>query len=216
MWIDFLKAIVVGFVGSIPLGPIGVLCIQRTLNRGRLSGFISGAGAATADTIFAAFAILGLAIIQRLMEQHEAYFLLLGGIIIGILGVKIYFTNPIVQLRKSRQRKGRFVEDFVSTLMLTLTNPGPIFLLLGLFALVNIKLSSEPYTVNVGLALWGVFIGAMGWWFTLTLLIDRFRKKFRLKQLWITNRISGIAIFVMGIISLFSGVWELVLPLLRK
>ena len=210
IWIDFIKAILVGIGGSIPVGPVAVLCIQRTLNKGHASGIISGAGAAVADTIFAAFAILGLAIVQRLLEDNEPYFLLVGGAILVALGIRVYFTNPITQLRKSRARKGKFVEDFVSVFLLTISNPATIFFLIGLLALVNLNLSSDSGGFNIAVVLWGVCIGAFLWWFSLTSLVNRFRKKFRLKQLWITNRVSGIVIFVAGFISLIEGVWQLI------
>lgn len=210
MWLDFVKAIVVGFVGSIPVGPVAVLCIQRTLNKGRTSGIISGTGAAVADTVFAAFAILGLAVVQRLIKDNESYFLLVGGAILVTLGIRVYFTNPIVQLRKSRAQKGRFVEDFVSSFLLTISNPATIFFLLGLLALVNLNLSRDSGGFNITIVLWGIFMGAFLWWFSLTSLINRFRKKFRLKQLWITNRISGIIVFVAGFISLIDGIWKLI------
>lgn len=192
------------------MGPIGVLCIQRTLNKGRLSGLISGAGAATADTVFAAFAVLGLAMVQTLIKHNQPYFLLIGGLILVGLGARIYFTNPIVQLRKNRAKKGRFVEDFVSVFLLTLTNPATIFFLIGLFALVQLDMTSETSNFNIGLVLWGVFLGASIWWFTLTSLVDKFRRKFRLRQLWVINRVSGIIIFVLGIISTFEGLWDII------
>lgn len=207
--VEFVKAIFVGICGSIPVGPVAVLCIQRTLNKGKTSGIISGAGAAVADTIFAAFAILGLAIVQRLLENNESYFLIAGGAILVALGVKVYFTNPIVQLRKSRAKKGRFVEDFVSVFLLTISNPATVFFLIGLLALVNLNLSKESGGFSIAMVLWGVCIGAFLWWFSLVSLVNRFRKKFRLKQLWITNRISGIVIFVAGFISLVDGIWLL-------
>ena len=209
IWLDFIKAVLVGVCGSIPVGPVAVLCIQRTLNKGRASGVISGAGAAVADTIFAAFAIFGLAIVQRLIKDNEPYFLLIGGAILVALGIRVYFTNPIVQLRKSRAKKGKFVEDFVSVFLLTISNPATIFFLLGLLALVNLNLSSESGGFDVTVVLWGVCIGAFLWWFALVSLVNRFRKKFRLKQLWITNRISGIVIFVTGFISLIDSIWLL-------
>ncbi len=209
MWIDFLKAILVGFCGSVPLGPIGVLCIQRTLAKGRASGLISGAGAAFADTIFSAIAILGLAVVQQLIKDNEASFLIGGGAILIFLGVNIFFTNPIKQLRKNRMKKGRFVEDFVSVFLLTLTNPATIFFLMGLFALMKLDLSGDTHQFSAFMVLLGVFVGASLWWVSLTSLVDRFRRKFRLKQLWMVNRISGIAIFIMGIISFLDGLWML-------
>ncbi|MDR3226902.1 MAG: LysE family transporter, partial [Prevotellaceae bacterium] len=208
MGIDFLKAIIVGFCGSVAVGPIGVLCIQRTINKGRSSGFISGAGAASADTVFAALAVFSLAAIQSLLEHNQAIFYIAGGAIIALIGVKIHFTNPITQLKKPKVGKLKLVEDFASTFFLTLTNPMTIFFLIGLFALVKLDLTTQTHSSSsVAIVLWGVFLGACAWWALLISIVNKFRKKFRLKQLWMVNKIAGIIIFVLGIISIFEGIW---------
>ncbi|MDR1056044.1 MAG: LysE family transporter [Prevotellaceae bacterium] len=205
----FIKGIITGLGASIPLGPIGVLCIQRTINGGRSSGFFSGVGAACADTIFAAFAVLGLAIVQQFIDANLNWFLIGGGIIVALLGLRIYFTNPIKQLRQRKQAKGKFFEDFVSTFLLTLSNPGAVFLMLGILALVQLDLGDRIKSFSVTTILWGVMIGCCIWWFLLTWLVDRFRRFFRIRQLWVINRIAGVAIFILGIISVFEGVWNM-------
>lgn len=211
MGIDFLKAIIVGFCGSVAVGPIGVLCIQRTINKGRSSGFISGAGAASADTVFAALAVFSLAAIQSLLEHNQAIFYIAGGAIIALIGVKIHFTNPITQLKKPKVGKLKLVEDFASTFFLTLTNPMTIFFLIGLFALVKLDLTTQTHSSSsVAIVLWGVFLGACAWWALLISIVNKFRKKFRLKQLWMVNKIAGIIIFVLGIISIFEGIWTII------
>jgi threonine/homoserine/homoserine lactone efflux protein len=211
MGIDFLKAIIVGFCGSVAIGPIGVLCIQRTINKGRNSGLISGAGAASADTVFAALAVFSLAAVQSLLEAHQAVFYIAGGAIITMIGVKIHFTNPIKQLKKSKVSKFNLIEDFASTFFLTLTNPMTIFFLIGLFALVKLDLiSAKASTSSIAVVLWGVFLGACLWWALLISIVNKFRKKFRIRSLWMVNKIAGIIIFVLGIISIFEGIWTIV------
>ncbi|MDR1983210.1 MAG: LysE family transporter [Prevotellaceae bacterium] len=211
MGIDFLKAIIVGFCGSVAIGPIGVLCIQRTINKGRSSGFMSGAGAASADTVFAALAVFSLAAIQSLLEHNQSIFYIAGGIIIALMGVKIHFSNPIKQIRKPKIGKMKLVEDFVSTFFLTLTNPMTIFFLIGLFALVKLDLTTRSNSSSsVAIVLWGVFLGASAWWALMIYVVSKFRKKFRLKQLWMVNKIAGIIIFVLGIISVFEGIWIII------
>jgi threonine/homoserine/homoserine lactone efflux protein len=211
MGIDFLKAIIVGFCGSVAIGPIGVLCIQRTLNKGRNSGFVSGAGAASADTVFAALAIFSLTAIQTLLEHNQAIFYIAGGVLIALIGVKIHFTNPIKQLKKPKIGKLKLLEDFVSTFFLTLTNPMTIFFLIGIFALVELDLTtSRSSSSSIAVVLWGVFLGACAWWALLVWIVSKFRKKFRLKKLWMVNRIAGIIIFVLGIISIFEGIWLII------
>lgn len=205
----FIKGIIAGIGASVPLGPIGVICIQRTVNRGRLSGFLSGMGAACADTIFAAFAVLGLAFVQKFIDDNINWFLIGGGIIIALLGLRIYFNNPIKQLRGRGQMRNKFFEDFMSMFLLTISNPGAVFLMLALFTLVKLDLADSTHKISVATILWGVMIGCAIWWFVLTWLVDRFRRFFRIRQLWIINRLAGIIIFVLGIISIFEGIWDM-------
>lgn len=194
---------------SIPLGPIGVLCMQRTLSKGRLSGFISGMGAAVADTLFSALAILGLAFVLLLFENNKILFLIAGGAIIVFIGVRIYFSNPIKQIRQNKRGKKRLFEDFISVFMLTLSNPGAIFLILASFALVRLELDRESGYANIAVAIGGVFIGASLWWFTLSSVISHYRRRFRIRQLWVVNRVAGTLIALLGILSIFNGVYDL-------
>jgi threonine/homoserine/homoserine lactone efflux protein len=211
MGVDFIKALIVGFCGSVAVGPIGVLCIQRTLNKGKTSGFISGAGAASADTVFAAIAVFGLAFVQTLLEHNQPIFYIGGGAIITVIGIKIHFTNPIKKIKQPKASKLKMVEDFVSTFLLTLTNPMTIFFLIGLFALVKLDLTTRVNTSSSIVAvLLGVFLGACSWWILLIWIVNKFRKKFRLRNLWTINKIAGIIIFILGIISIFEGIWTIV------
>jgi len=206
MMIHFFKGLLVGFGASIPLGPIGILCVQRTLNKGWPSGFISGLGAAMADTFYAALAVMSLAYIQSLLKVHERYFLFIGGLLIIFIGLRIYLTNPVKQIRQTNVKK-RHLEDFISTALLTLSNPGSLVLILGFFALVGLKINASSSSLAISTVLWGVFIGAGLWWYGLSTGISIFRNKFRLKQLWMINRVSGIIIMALGLISTFKGIW---------
>ncbi|MDR2362470.1 MAG: LysE family translocator [Prevotellaceae bacterium] len=214
MDIGFFKGILVGLGASIPLGPIGVLVVQRTISKGRNSGFISGLGAATADTIFAALAVLSLAFVQRIFDANETFFLIFGGLLVAAIGLSVYLTNPIKQLRRKRSVTHSF-EDYISVFLLTLSNPGATFLMLALFALVGVDVDQQSGALNIVIVLWGVVIGAAAWWFFLSWLISHFRQRFRIRQLWYINRIAGIVIMVLGIISVFGGLERLLLPLLH-
>ena len=205
-----LKGFIVGLGASIPLGPLGVLCVQKTLGNGRNSGFITGLGASVSDTFYAAISLMGLAFIQNLIDENMDWVMFIGGLIIMYIGVKIYLTNPIKQIKQKNKNK-KHVEDFFEALFMTITNPGAIFLILGLFAAVGINVG-EPVSKSTLIAtLWGVFAGSAAWWFALSTTINVFRKRFRIKQLMMINKISGIVIFVLGLISMFNGVFELVL-----
>ena len=210
----FFKGLLVGLGASIPLGPIGVLCVQRTLSKGWHSGFISGLGAAMGDTFFAALAVMSLAYIQSLIKAHENYFFCFGGLLVVFIGLRIYQTNPVKQIRQTQVKKYRF-EDFISVALLTLSNPGALFLILGLFALVGLKMNSSAGSFAISTVLWGVFAGAGLWWYTLSTSISLFRNKFRLKQLLMINRVSGIIIMALGLISTFRGVWLFLAPHLK-
>jgi threonine/homoserine/homoserine lactone efflux protein len=202
--IEFLvKGVIVGFVASIPLGPVGVLCIQRTLNKGRVSGLFSGMGAATVDSFFALVAALGLTFIINFIEEQQFYIQLFGGGILIFLGTRIFNTNPVQQIRRHRKKKNKLVEDFLSVLFLTLSNPLAIFLFVAAFAGIGL-VTSKDSSIKSSLIIAGVFLGALLWWALLTFFVDLFRKKFRLKQLWWINKIAGILIIVFGAAAMLS------------
>ncbi|MBQ8646459.1 MAG: LysE family transporter [Bacteroidales bacterium] len=209
-----VKGFIVGLGASIPLGPLGVLCVQKTLGSGRNSGFITGLGASVSDTFYAAISLMGLAFIQNLIDENIYWVMLFGGLVIMYIGVKIYLTNPIKQIRQKNKNK-RHVEDFFEALFMTVTNPGAIFLILGLFAAVGINVGESVSKGALITTLWGVFAGSAAWWFTLSTTINVFRKRFRIKQLMMINRISGIVIFVLGLISMFNGAFELILKAIK-
>ena len=205
-----IKGFIVGLGASIPLGPLGVLCVQKTLGNRRNSGFITGLGASVSDTFYAAISLMGLAFIQNLIDENMDWVMFIGGLIIMYIGVKIYLTNPIKQIKQKNKNK-KHVEDFFEALFMTITNPGAIFLILGLFAAVGINVGESVSKSTLIATLWGVFAGSAAWWFALSTTINVFRKRFRIKQLMMINKISGIVIFVLGLISMFNGVFELVL-----
>jgi threonine/homoserine/homoserine lactone efflux protein len=198
-----VKGILIGLLASIPLGPIGVICIQRTINKSRLSGFFSGLGAATADTIFAAIAGFSLTFILNFIEEKQKILEAIGGLIVILLGIKTFYTNPVNQLRRHKKNPSKLIEDFISVLLLTITNPLAIFLFVGMFATLGLAYNGE----NIGLSLItlaGVFLGGTLWWFTLSSLVNLFRKRFRLKQLWWINKIAGAVIFILGVLAIVN------------
>lgn len=210
MLISLIKGCIVGLGASIPLGPLGVLCVQKTLSKGRNSGLITGLGASVSDTLYAAISLLGLAFIEELIQENREWVMLVGGAIIILIGLKIYLTNPIKQIRQKNTNK-KHVEDFFEAFFMTITNPGAIFLIISLLAAVGISIGDEVGKASIVAILWGVFIGSAAWWFTLSTTINVFRKKFRLKQLILINRISGIVIAVLGMISMCDGILEMII-----
>lgn len=203
-----IDGIIIGFSASVPLGPIGVLCIQRTLNKGRLSGFISGLGAAFSDVIYAVIAGFSLSFIVTFIEQQLLYIQIFGAILLIVLGINIFYSNPAVQLRKQRKGKGNLFQDFFSTFLITISNPLAIFLFLAFFASFGAVKPGDDVSNQFAL-IGGVLIGASFWWFILSSTISLFRSKINLRRLWWLNKITGAAIVILVIvgfvISIFSN-----------
>jgi threonine/homoserine/homoserine lactone efflux protein len=204
-----LRGLIVGLIASITLGPVGVMSIQRTLSKNRQSGFVSGLGAATADTIFAILAYFFIAIISSVIENHLQILKILGGICVVIVGVNIFLTNPVVQIRRNRAGKSNLWQDYASTFGLTLTNPAFILWLLVIFSAFNVGSAEGEITFSSlktgALMIGGFFGGAATWWFLLSFTISLFRKKFRPRHLLWINRIAGILIAGLGAVAIISA-----------
>lgn len=210
MLMDFLKGLIVGLGASIPLGPIGILCIQRTLSKGRWSGFSTGMGAGVTDTFFSAITLFGLTFIDTFINEYREWVILIGGLIVALFGLKIFLTNPVKQLKRVNEGSHQYWQDFGSAFIMTITNPGALILIIGLFAFVGIDLGQSGSGIIMATTLWGVFTGALTWWFTLSTTVNHFRNKFRLRQLLIINRVAGCVIMVLGVISIFEGIAQFI------
>lgn len=211
MWAQiFFKGILIGFLASIPLGPVGVVCIQRTLSKSSRSGFVSGLGAASADLIFATIAAFFLSVVLSFIEDYIDYIKVIGGISVIIVGMNIFLKNPVIQIRKNRANKGNLWSDFISVFLLTLANPAFILMFVALFATFGVSTEGDGGAhLQGGLLVSGVFAGAALWWLTLTSGISLLRKKFRPRHMLILNRITGALIVMLGaaaILSLFVEV----------
>ena len=158
MFEEIIKGIIVGLGASIPLGPIGILCIQRTLSKGRWSGFATGMGAAISDIIFSAIALLGLSFVNDFLNTYREWVMMFGGAVVGGFGVKIFVTNPIKQIKRVQEGNHQYIQDFVSSFIMTITNPGAIFLIIGMFAFIGIDTGQYEFGLVIAPALMGVFI----------------------------------------------------------
>jgi len=203
----FWKGLIVGLMVTIPLGPIGVLCIQRTLNKGRVSGFVSGLGASAADAIFAVIAGFGISYIISFVKAQQVYFQIFGGLIVMFLGIHIFYTNPVRQLRLQRMNKNRLHHDFLSVFFLTITNPLAILLFLAMFAGINVS-DHEINAFGLSSLVGGVLAGSAGWWFLVSFIISIFRERIRLRNIWWMNKVAGAIVFVLGILA-FISIWIL-------
>lgn len=201
MSLDFIiDGIIIGCLASVSLGPIGVLCIQRTLNKGRVSGFVSGMGAVASDTLYAIIAAFSISLIMAFLEKYQLLIQIFGAVILIGLGVHIFRSNPAVELRKQKKTKSSLFQDFISTFFLTISNPLAVFTFLAIFAIFGV-VTSGAGLVNHLMLIIGVFLGASLWWLSLTSIVNLFRSKINLRRLWWLNKIAGASIIILVLIA---------------
>ena len=201
--IFLLKGFVIGFSVAAPVGPIGVLCIRRTLTNGRLAGLVSGLGAATADAIYGCVAGFGLAFISNFLVSQQFWLRLAGGAFLLALGLKTFLEKPSDHAASA---KGSGLPGaYASTFVLTLTNPMTIISFAAIFAGLGLTGTNGNYTA-AGILVLGVFIGSALWWLLLAGGVGLFHEKFNHPGLQWVNRISGVIIMGFGLFALMSVV----------
>jgi threonine/homoserine/homoserine lactone efflux protein len=201
------KGIIIGVLVSAPMGPIGLLCIQRTLNKGQWHGFLSGVGAALSDIFYAGITALGMGFIIDFITGHQYILQIIGSVLLAIFGVYIFQSNPSKRLQKPKENINSFSQDTITAFLLTLSNPLIIFLYIALFARFNF-IAPEEKLFSILLGLLCILIGALSWWFLVTCLVGKLRKIINLRGLWIINKIVGSAVIVVSIIGLIYFVLD--------
>ena len=195
----FLKGLLLGFSIAAPVGPIGVLCIRRTLAEGRLIGFLSGLGAATADMLYGAIAAFGLSALQALLVGQANWLRIFGGIFLVYLGAKTFLSKPAEQA--AGVSRGGIFGAYLSTFLLTLTNPMTILSFIAIFAGLQVGASIAGYLSPI-LLVAGVFCGSAAWWLTLSFLVGQVRGLLEAGWMIWVNRISGVVILSFGFAAL--------------
>lgn len=204
MSFDFLiKGMILGFSIAAPVGPIGVLCIRKTLQYGRFSGLFSGLGAAFADAIYAAIAAFGLTVISNFLLSGQLWLRIIGGGFLIYLGWKTFTAKPLAESKDISHTT--LLNDFVSTFFLTLTNPMTILSFLAVFAGIGLSSVRGDY-FQAGALVFGVFLGSAIWWFILSEGVTLFRKRVSQKVMTWINRIAGLIILGFGMAALLSTV----------
>ncbi len=196
-----LRGILIGFSIAAPVGPIGVLCIRRTLAEGRASGLISGLGAASADAIYGCIAGFGLSFISNALVDQQHWLRLIGGAFLCYLGVRTLLAKPTDQAAKAEGQG--LVGSYASTFFLTLTNPITVLSFAAIFAGLGLANPAGDYA-SAGMLVLGVFVGSALWWLMLSGGVGLFREKFSAHGLQWVNRFSGI-ITGFGILALVSA-----------
>lgn len=196
----FLEGLMLGFAIAAPVGPIGVLCIRRTLNYGRLSGFYSGLGAAFADMFYGLIAFLGINLLSDFLIAWQYWLRIGGGIFLILWGIRIFLSKPRDQSKPVPH--GTYVKDFLSTLFLTLSNPLTIFAFLAIFAGLGVV---KNITNGGGWLILGIFLGSCLWWFILCEAVAFIRKKISPNFMSWLNRIAGLIVIGFGITAFVSS-----------
>ena len=195
-----LKGIAIGFAIAAPVGPIGVLCIRRTLSDGRFIGFVSGLGAATADMCYGAVSAFGLTLIQGILIGWQYWLHILGGLFLIYLGTRTFLAHPVRNAALSSSSRG-LIPAYLSTLGLTLTNPATIISFTLVFTGLNLGQTHGDY-LSASLLVLGVFLGSATWWLTLSGMIGIFRERFTPAWMIWVNRLAGIIIGGFGLFAL--------------
>lgn len=199
-----LRGLVIGFSIAAPVGPIGVLCIRRTLVHGRISGFVCGLGAATADAIYGSVAGFGLAAVSNFLVGQQFWLRLIGGLFLCYLGVRTLRTLPSDRAASEGDRG--LIGAYASTFFLTLTNPMTIISFAAIFAGLGLAGAAGDYA-SAGMLVLGVFLGSALWWLVLSSGVSLFRSLVSPPGLQWVNRISGAIILAFGVWALSSAVW---------
>jgi threonine/homoserine/homoserine lactone efflux protein len=199
-----LKGIAIGFSIAAPVGPIGILCIRRSLASGRLAGLFSGLGAASADAFYGLLSAGGLTVVSNFLVGQQAWLRLLGGVFLCYLGIKTYLTRPAALVEnEAAPRALSRLKDYSSTLLLTLTNPMTILSFAAIFG--GLGLVSTPGSfVSAANLVGGVFLGSAAWWLLLSVGVSLLRRKVSAGLLRWVNRVSGLVITGFGAAAVLS------------
>lgn len=200
-----VKGMIVGIVCSAPMGPVGVLCVQRTLNKGRWYGFVTGLGAATSDLIYALLTGFSMSFVMEFIDnsQYKFYLQIFGSILLFCFGYYCYKSDPRKKVHTGKKKqKGTLLHNYVTAFIVTFSNPLIILLFLATFAQFAFVVPEHPVEMSLGYL--SIIGGALLWWYGLTWLVDRIREFFSLNSIVLINRIIGTIVMVFSF-AIFIG-----------
>ncbi len=199
----FIRGLLIGLSIAATVGPMSVLCIQRTLNKGQLYGLVSGLGIATADGAYGSIAAYGLTLITNFLIHEQIWIRLIGGLFLIYLGIKSILSIPPERAAILNTKTNSYPGAYSSTFFLTLTNPLTILSFAAIFAGIGVGSASKSF-FSATMVVLGVFCGSTLWWIILTSVISLLREKMNYHWLLWINRISGAIITLFGTVALLS------------
>ena len=205
-----LKGIIIGIIVSAPMGPVGVMCIRRTLNKGRWHGFMTGIGASVSDLVYATITALGMSFVFDFINNAHNMFVLevVGSILLFFFGLHTFRTNPhsyranpMDKLASYPVTKSKLAYNFATGFALAISNPLVILMFVALFARMSFVLPELDFAERVaGYA--SIWMGAVVWWFAITWLVDKLGSRFDVRGIWLLNRVIGSAVMIFGILGI--------------
>ncbi|MCK8620833.1 LysE family translocator [Prevotella sp. E13-27] len=203
--LDFIsKGLLIGMIASAPMGPVGILCVQRTLKKGRWYGFVTGVGASISDIIYAAITGFGMAFVMDFVnnDTNRFYLQIAGSLMLLAFGWYTYRTDPTRKMHQSGQEKGTLTYNLVTAFFVTLSNPLIVFLFMALYAQFAFVLPNHPFEMLVGFL--SIVGGALLWWWGLTWLVDKIRMKFDEFGIRLINQVIGVLVIIGSVIMLLG------------
>ncbi|MBP3834495.1 MAG: LysE family transporter [Prevotella sp.] len=203
------KGMLIGILVSAPMGPVGILCVQRTLNKGRWYGFVTGIGATVSDLIYALITGLGMSFVMNLVynSQNRFFLQIAGSIMLLFFGIYSWRSNPVKNIHRSSKTKGTLFHNGLTAFFVTLSNPLIILLFMAVFAQLAFIMPGKPLEMCIGYL--SIIAGALLWWFGLTWLIDKIRNKFEETGIIIINKVIGSIVILISLIILLGTVFNL-------
>lgn len=201
MW----RGIAIGVIISAPMGPVGILCVQRTLERGRRTGFFTGVGAAISDLVYCLLTGFGLSFIEDFLKSNQNVIQIVGSAVLIGFGIYLFRSNPTRKLRTPDEAKPSVKKNILSGFLFTFSNPLIIFLIIGLFARFNFLLPEIRFYHYV-LGFMFIFAGALLWWWVVSFFVDKVRAHFNLRSMWLINKITGGIIMVFAVVGIITAI----------
>ena len=204
-----LKGLLIGILASAPMGPVGILCVQRTLNKGRWYGFVTGIGASISDIIYALITGPGMSFVMNLVNDPQTQFILniSGSIILLFFGIHCFRSNPTKNMHISGTKKGSYFYNGLTAFWVTFLNPLIIFLFMALFAQLTFVIPNHPLEMSIGYL--SIIIGALLWWFGLTWFINKIKGKFDENGILLINKVIGSLVILFSLVILIGTVFNL-------
>ena len=203
------KGLIIGILASAPMGPVGILCVQRTLNKGRWYGFVTGIGATVSDLFYALVTGVGMSFVMDLVNnaQNRFFLQITGSVMLLIFGIISFRSNPTKNMHHSGTTKGTYMHNGVTAFLVTLSIPLIILLFMAIFAQLAFIIPGHPLEMCIGYL--SIIAGALLWWFGLTWLIDKIKNIFEDYGIILINKVIGTVVIIFSLIVLLGTVFNL-------